>query len=241
MFDRWAELYDRIYAARGKDYAREAAWLAEAIDRHRSQPASTLLDVACGTGEHLHQLNRQRPSCELAGVDRSEGMLRIARRKVAAAQFTRAEMTTFELDRRFDVVMSLFASICYLPDESAMDRAIARMAEHLAPGGLLMIEPGVLPEHLKPPREEVMTIDETDLKLIRRTTAVHERDAIVITFAFEVARPTGLDPFAETQRVRIVPRERYSKSLQRAGLRWSFDEEGPAGMGLFLAKRAGTG
>lgn len=240
MFDHWAELYDRIYAARGKDYAREAARLAQTIGRHRSRPPASLLDVACGTGEHLHELARRFSSCDFAGVDRNEGMLRIAQRKVPAAHLTRADMTAFDLGRRFDVMTCLFASICYLPDDRAMERAIDRMAKHLAPDGLLLIEPGVMPERLRPPREEVMTIDEPDVKLTRRTTAVHETDALVITFAFEVDRPAGIGEFTESQRIRIVPRERYADWFERAELRWSFDEQGPAGMGLFLAYRPTT-
>ncbi|TVQ55169.1 MAG: class I SAM-dependent methyltransferase [Phycisphaerales bacterium] len=235
MFDHWAQLYDRIYAARGKDYSREAAQLAETITRHRSHYPSSLLDIACGTGEHLHELSRRFPSCDLAGIDQSEGMLRIAQRKVPAALFTRADMAAFDLGRRFDVVTCLFASICYLPDDRAAERAIDQMAKHLSPGGLLLIEPGVMPERLSPPREDVMTIDEPDLKLTRRTTAVHEADAIVITFAFEVDRPAGIGAFTETQRIHIAPRERYADWFERAGLQWSFDEQGPAGMGLFLA------
>ena len=47
------ELYDLEYSF--KDYAGEVATL-ERIVRERNPDASTLLDVACGTGKHLEHL-----------------------------------------------------------------------------------------------------------------------------------------------------------------------------------------
>jgi ubiquinone/menaquinone biosynthesis C-methylase UbiE len=54
MFTESAEFYDAIYAAK-KDYRAESARVA-AIVRNLVPGAQTLLDVACGTGEHARWL-----------------------------------------------------------------------------------------------------------------------------------------------------------------------------------------
>ncbi len=54
MFTESAELYVAIYAS-FKDYAREAGEIAALLQSER--PGSqTVLDVACGTGEHAQRL-----------------------------------------------------------------------------------------------------------------------------------------------------------------------------------------
>jgi ubiquinone/menaquinone biosynthesis C-methylase UbiE len=53
VFSGSAHLYDLIYSF--KDYGEEAQDLVSLI-RERNPKAGSLLDVACGTGEHLRLL-----------------------------------------------------------------------------------------------------------------------------------------------------------------------------------------
>ena len=53
MYSATAEIYDAIYSF--KDYAGEAAKIREIVARERPG-ARTILDVACGTGEHARVL-----------------------------------------------------------------------------------------------------------------------------------------------------------------------------------------
>jgi dTDP-3-amino-3,6-dideoxy-alpha-D-glucopyranose N,N-dimethyltransferase len=52
LYEHSVRAYELLHAARGKDYVREAAAVAERIRRRRPD-ARTLLDVACGSGLHL--------------------------------------------------------------------------------------------------------------------------------------------------------------------------------------------
>jgi ubiquinone/menaquinone biosynthesis C-methylase UbiE len=58
MFSKSAAFYDAIYAARGKDYAAEAETLYALIQQGKRAPGNMLLDVACGTGNHIRALLR---------------------------------------------------------------------------------------------------------------------------------------------------------------------------------------
>ena len=54
MFSASAEFYDLIYSA-FKDYIGEAEQIAGLLRQHNAQ-CQTVLDVACGTGEHALDL-----------------------------------------------------------------------------------------------------------------------------------------------------------------------------------------
>lgn len=63
MFLRSQRFYDAIYA--WKDYQGDAVKLHTLIEE-RNPGARTLLDVACGTGQHLEHLKERY---EVEGVD----------------------------------------------------------------------------------------------------------------------------------------------------------------------------
>src|SRR6266508_168944 len=97
----FAEVYDLLYGSR-KDYAAEAAAMTNLII-DRLPGARSLLDVGCGTGEHLKHLSKR---FDTAGVEASAGMVEVARSKLPHVPLEHADMRTFELGRTFDVVCS---------------------------------------------------------------------------------------------------------------------------------------
>ena len=139
MFSESAHVYDAIYGA-FKDYAAETALIA-ALVRAEHPDARNILDVACGTGEHAKHL-RYHHGFDVDGLDLDAGLLSVARTKVPEAQFFEADMSDFELNRRFDVVMCLFSSIGYLRSLDRITAALRCFRRHLALGGVIIVEPG---------------------------------------------------------------------------------------------------
>src|SRR5205085_1701615 len=78
--------------------AREAELVHEAVQA-RKPGASTLLDVACGTGAHLAEFRRWY-RCE--GVDLEPKLLAVARERLPDVPLGEAEMRDLDLGRRFD-------------------------------------------------------------------------------------------------------------------------------------------
>src|SRR3954462_1360208 len=109
MFTETAQYYDLLYCA-FKDYARETTELA--VDLLRRHPSCrTVLDVACGTGEHARRLAEK--GFDVDGIDLNEAFIRIAATKRPEGRFTTADMCHFDLGRRYDAVVCLFSSIAY--------------------------------------------------------------------------------------------------------------------------------
>src|SRR5215213_4604167 len=99
-FTSSAAIYDAIYV--GFDFATAADRLHTLIEQHKRTSGSTLLDVACGTGTYLTYLQERY---DVEGVDLSEEMLEIARRKLPDVRFHQGDLVDFDLDRQFDVVI----------------------------------------------------------------------------------------------------------------------------------------
>jgi len=131
-YERFASFYDAVMDDPGPRAERVAAW----IDRFRPG-AATLLELSCGTGSILARL----PSVpSLTGLDRSPGMLAVARQKVPGARLVEGDMTSFSLDERFDVVVCVFDSLNHLlsfGDWRSMFDAVHR---HLVDDGLFVVD-----------------------------------------------------------------------------------------------------
>jgi SAM-dependent methyltransferase len=131
-YDVFAPFYDAVQG----DRADHAAYIRSLVEEHHSE-ARTVLELACGTGSVLKQL---QPFYEVAGVDRSEAMLDVARRKLPGARLELGDMTTVELGQTFDVVLCAFDSINHLLRfeewEAVFDRALA----HLNEGGIFVFD-----------------------------------------------------------------------------------------------------
>ncbi len=101
-YSRLASRYD----TRWRSYVE--ASVRETLRRAQVMPGERVLDVGCGTGVLLEELSSRAPRASLAGVDLSEEMLEVARRRLGAAielRLAPAEVLPFA-DATLDVVVS---------------------------------------------------------------------------------------------------------------------------------------
>jgi SAM-dependent methyltransferase len=234
---RW---YDAIYDARGKDYAAEAQELL-GLARQHGGAVRSVLDVACGTGRHLAAFGAEGVA-ELAGVDASADMLAVARQRLgSAAVLTQGDLRGFDLDRRFDVVTCLFSSIGHVADDSELDAAVAAMARHVAPGGVLLLQPWLTPDTVRPGGVRDLVCATTDDGVVARAARSHlEGDTTILAFAWAIATEDGVQTVEERLRMPVFSQWRYLAAVERAGLtpRWLEAPGRWAGRGLVIGSSA---
>ena len=78
---------------------------------------------------------------QVEGLDLDEQLLAMARQRNPDVRLHHADRANFALGRTFDVVTCLFSTIGYVKTLANLSRAIQCMAQHLLPGGFLLIEP----------------------------------------------------------------------------------------------------
>ncbi|GAA2617327.1 methyltransferase domain-containing protein [Actinomadura fulvescens] len=232
MFDAdLAEVYDLVYRERGQDFRAESQLVTQLI-RTRRPDATSLLDVGCGTGEHLSAL---RESFEVEGLDRSEPMIAMARAKLPGVRLHTADMCDFDLGRRYDAVISLSAAVAYLPSVQAMRTAIARMAAHLAPNGVLLIEPWYFPETFVEGHIAGDLLRSNGRTVSRVSRAERTGDSVRVDSHYLVADHQNIKHFAEQQTFGLWPRTLYEQALQEAGCATDYRESVQSTRGLFIA------
>lgn len=234
MFSSSAHIYDAVYSF--KDYGAEAERVHELI-QERSPGASSLLDVACGTGKHLEQFRRWYP--DVAGIDLDERLIAIARERLPEVPLQVADMTSFDLGRRCDAVTCLFSSIGYVGTVERLASAVASMAAQLTPDGVLVVEPWLDPEAWQAGRTHLLTVDEPDLKIARMTIAGREGRLAIMDFGYLVATPDGLQQFSEHHEAALFTDGEYRQAFEAAGLAVEHDEHGLIGRGLYVGRPAG--
>ncbi|HEU0016071.1 MAG TPA: methyltransferase domain-containing protein [Longimicrobium sp.] len=231
-YARSAELYDAVYA--WKDYAAEAEALHGIIQEHLRSGGNRLLDVACGSGRHLAHLAEHY---RVAGVDLDPTLLEMARRAVPAAELYAGDMTSFDLGRRFDAVTCLFSAIGYMRTEPRLRQAVANLARHLEPGGVMVVEPWLAREVVRDRYLHLDVVDGPDLKVARGARTLVEGDGCVLEFSYLVLRPDGPEHFVERHELGLFTVEQTLDAFRAAGLDPIHDPHGLAGRGLYVATR----
>jgi SAM-dependent methyltransferase len=231
---RSVRYYDAIYAARGKDYAREVELLHGLIQRYKRSPSNTLLDVACGTGGHIVFLRQQYA---IEGLDIDVDMLEVARGKCPGIAFHRGDMLDFRLDRQFGVVVCLFSSLAYVKSVQKLVRAVENMNRHVEPGGLVIAEPWVNREAFRAGSIHATYVDLPDLKIARVNTSTVADRVSVINFHYLVGTPDGVEYFTEHHRMGLFSHDEYLTAFRSAGLEVFHDPDGLMGRGLYIGRR----
>ena len=234
MHAQSARLYDLLHADR--DYQGEAAWVTRMAERYQRGPGSNrLLDLGCGTGRHLAYL---REHFAVEGLDLDREMLAVAAERLPGVPLHQGDLTEFDLEGPYDVVLSLFGSIGYARRPEKLGAAMRQMARHAREGGVVLVEPWIPPEQ---PRETMIsrrTAEGPGLKVSRMRTVRVEDGASILHFDYLVTTPGGVENFTERHELGIFSPEQYLAAFADAGLEAVFEPAGPRGQGAYVGVRS---
>lgn len=174
-FDRDASQYDR-----SPRYAWVRATYPFIVNEALKYEFQTCLDIGCGTGNLLSRLGKERQFARLYGIDLSEEMITVAKRKLrdkADLRVADSERLPFE-SGKFDLITCTY-SFHHYPDPKAV---LAEMRRVLTNGGkLILVDPWI-----PTPTRLIINL----LSLLPKDEAFYSKKEM-----FALVKSTGLEVF----------------------------------------------
>ncbi|MCT7486742.1 methyltransferase domain-containing protein [Aliarcobacter cryaerophilus] len=165
--DLYSQYYDLLYS--DKDYISEVKYV-DSLIKANGKNSKTLLDMGCGTGKHAELFCDM--GYEVHGIDLSKGMLKIAenrrKNKGDSLSFSQSNIQNLSLNKKFDVVISLFHVMSYQNSNSELIKAFEVAKNHLNNDGIFIFDFWYGPAVLRDlPTTRVKRLQNENIKVTR--------------------------------------------------------------------------
>jgi len=134
LYSDLAEYYFEIEKPSRK-FEEEIEFLDYQFKRFKTH---SILDMGCGTGEHVGHLKRR--NYKIVGLDSSKSMIEIAKKRFSGSEFIFSEMQNFSFSKNFDAVISVYGSFNYLVSNKEIHSCLESVRNALATSGIFVIE-----------------------------------------------------------------------------------------------------
>lgn len=228
-----AQLYDLLHLGAGKNYALEVGEVTKRLVREHPS-ARKLLDVGCGSGEHARLLHGR--GYDVEALDLNPDLVACAGAKLGADKVHVGDMEHLALPKRYDAVLCLYSSIGYLETPERITRALERFRAHLAPGGVVMVEPWFEPGVLTSGRISVTSVEAEGVKITRMSVPLLEGRRSSLHFHYLIGRATGIEHASEVHTLGMLTVDEMTACFHAAGLDVVYDAVGISDRGLYIAK-----
>lgn len=223
-----------------KDYKKEVDIVKEIIRKFEKKQSKTLLDVGCGTGEHLKYLALD---FQCTGLDINRDMIKIAKNKVPNAKFKVTDMVNFRLKEKFDVIISLFSSIGYVENFNNLVKTLQNFHKHLNEERLVIVEPWIFKKDFKRGYIVLNTYEDEEMKLARMATSRIVKSKWLISMHYLIGEKGKIRHVEELHKMLAIDYEDYIKAFRSARFKEiEFLKENlwDNCRGLFLARKKNT-
>jgi cyclopropane fatty-acyl-phospholipid synthase-like methyltransferase len=132
-YSKFSQYYDELMGDRTADSEKVIAFIKESEVKGKY-----LLDIACGTGSTLRYFSDK--GYNVTGIDISENMLNIARKKLPNARFENIDMAKFEVNKSFDAITCLYDSVNHLLSFNEWESFFNKSYKHLKEGGIFIFD-----------------------------------------------------------------------------------------------------
>lgn len=216
------ELAEHYFAIENnhRDIMTDVAFIASLV-KHKTNPS--LLDLGCGSGEHLGALSQRGVRC--TGIDISADMLAQARERFPEGiEFIRASMSDIDYDNDFDIIISLFGSFDYLIHDPEIESMLLKIRKALKPGGLGVLEIWNSPPILKIREKEIGPVSSTSHNgsLIQRERGFKLRDdvfktVVEVNYRYTINGPDGMKTVRDRHLMRCFTAGEITRFITAAG------------------------
>lgn len=202
IFKSYADYYDILYS--DKNYEGECDFLESIFRSYSRDTIRSVLDLGCGTGGHALVLGER--GYEVTGIDTSSEMLGIGRKKAERrkidVEFLRGDIRRIELERRFDVVISMFAVMGYQIANEDIISVFKTASKLLGKNGLFIFDvwygPAVLSQK---PSEKSKVVQKGNERIVRLATPILDILSHTVEVKYKITRFSGNETISEINEV----------------------------------------
>tara|TARA_Y100000996_G_scaffold415486_1_gene410525 strand:+ start:10312 stop:11067 length:756 start_codon:yes stop_codon:yes gene_type:complete len=133
-FDKWAEIYDRIYTDLDNDI--------DFYTKLASKSKGKVLEIGCGTGRVTIPI--AQANIKIVGIDISKNMINILNRKIKDTHFDiscyQMDMRNININEKFDLVIIPFNGFQSMLTVSDQYKCLSSIREHMSSNGTLALD-----------------------------------------------------------------------------------------------------
>ncbi|WP_419211410.1 class I SAM-dependent DNA methyltransferase [Maribacter sp. X9] len=129
-----AWVYDEIYQG-FIDYKAEYQFFKRICKEYK---CDRILELACGTGNLSESFTKDFK--RYVGLDFSEAMLKIAKKKFPDGKFVQGDMRCLNFEKQFDAVLITGRSTSYLMNDSDLQQTFTSVQKSLTTGGIFVFD-----------------------------------------------------------------------------------------------------
>jgi len=214
-FRSYAKYYDLIYL-KMKDYEKEAKIVKGIIRQLEKKKSKALLDIGCGTGEHLKHLSSD---FKCTGMDINRIMLKTARHKVPNAKYKVGNMINFRLKERFNVIICLFSAIGHVQDFHNLVKTLENFYRHLHDKGLVIVEPWIFKKDFIKGYIGLDTYEDEKVKFVRMATSKIVGSKWIVFMHYLVGEKGKISYSREVHKMLALNYADYVKAFREAGFK----------------------
>lgn len=134
LYTELAEYYYEIEKP-GRRFPDEIDFIDSLFQKYKIQSS---LDLGCGSGEHVQAI--QQRGYSISGMDRSEKMLAVAKKRHPQCEFFLGDLQRFQARQTVDAMICLFGTFNYLISDEEVQTALKTIRTNLKPTGILFLE-----------------------------------------------------------------------------------------------------
>ena len=203
------------WLASPEEYKDEVMVYIDLIKSKSMNPPITLLHLGCGAGGHDTFFKHH---FTITGVDLSNGMIEIARKRHPDIEYIEGDMKSFQLNSQFDVVV-IPDSIDYMVSEDDLSQAITNAVFHLKIGGILLVVAKT--EETFQNNNFAYTAEKEDVNvtlLENNYINTFKPNTYEATFMYLIRKQGQLSIHTENQILGLFPQATWENIFNKAGL-----------------------
>ena len=196
----YSKYYDKIYSS--KNYILEINFIVRLIKKFTSTKNPLILELGSGTGQHTLELVKKKYQVE--GLEKSKEMIKNLKKKNKKIKIYNQDMRTFNLKKKYDVIIALFNVVNYLISINDFIKLVERGKKHLNKNGIIIFDywNTAAVNYLKP-KKKIFKYHSKKLKITRLAKPIIKgNNRIDISYSLHVIDKSKKFNFNEKHSVR---------------------------------------